>query len=150
MAIMAIETKDIIKKLKEKSQELSKGLMYEWIRFIKKEIYIKMTPDGFVDGRKKPKKAFYKIGKKYMAWKTSPGLSFDFIGEVICIKSWWETMYEYEGEAGGVIGHRPWGQFKTQDGETLNYSHQFITTIEIKNAVDKAIEDYLFEGLKDD
>jgi len=147
---MVIKTKDVIEKLKEKSQELSKRLMYEWICFIKKEIYLKMTPDGFVHGRKKPKKTFYKIGKKYMAWKTSPGLSFDFVGEVICIKSWWETMYEYEGEAGRIIGYCPWGQFKTQDEETLNYFSLFITTIEIKEAIDKAIEDYLFEGLKND
>ena len=132
-------------KLLEKSQDLGMELMKDWETFRTKEIYRFMTPDGYIKGNDNviPKEKYYKVGKKYIAWSTSPGLSFDYLGEVVCIKSGWREQHEYGGDAGPIVGYHPWGIFKTIDNREIAQFGYFISTIEIKNAVDEALEEII-------
>jgi len=139
---------DIIKRLVEKSQALSKKMAYEWATYFKRDIYIEATPDGYSPTTKRPKKDYYKIGEKYVAWKTHPTLCFDYFGEVICIESWWEEVCEYEPGT-KIIGYLPRGRFKTEAGEILGPLHNFMTTIEIKKSIDETMEDFISMDIKE-
>ena len=138
----------IIKKLIEKSQAMAKKTAWEWATYFQRDIYIEATPDGYSPTTKPPKKDYYKIGEKYIAWKTHPTLCFDYFGEVICIESWWEEVWEDEPGT-KIIGYIPRGRFKTEAGESLGPLHNFITTIEIKNLVDKILEDFISMDIKE-
>ena len=139
---------DVIKKLKEKSQAMAKKMAYEWATYFQRDIYIEATPDGYSPTTKPPKKDYYKIGEKYIAWKTHPTLCFDYFGEVICTSSYWEETYKDEPGT-PIIGYIPRGQFKTKTGETIGPVLCFITTIEIKNLVDIILEDFISMDIKE-
>lgn len=139
----------IVKRLKEKSQKMASKAAYEWATYFKRNIYIEATPDGYSPGAKTPKQAhYYEIGKTYEAWKTQPTLCFDYIGQVICTKSWWEEVYEYEPGT-KIIGYLPRGQFKTKAGEIVGPLYCFITATVIKKIVDDTMEDFISMDIKE-
>ena len=135
-------TSKIIEKLLEKSHSLGLEFAREWTGFLKEGIYRAMTPSGYKQGAKIPKKNYYKIGEKYAAWDTYPTSYFDYIGEAICIKSGWKAQHEYEGDAGPILGYYPWGQFKSADEREFYEFNYFVTTLEIKLAVEEATENF--------
>lgn len=132
------------KTLIEKRQHLEKCLINDWERFKDSTIYrlagSNFTGSLFPNYKKvRPKRNYYQIGKKYVAWSTYPIGNFDFIGEVVCIKSGWmeDRVYGY----GNILGYNPWGEFKTIDVKEIDPIHSFISTIEIKDTIDAALKE---------
>jgi len=127
------------KKALEALEQKEEKLLTEWKYFIQREIYYQMTPHGYRKKRPGKKDFFYKPNQIYVAWITYPTGNFEYLGEVICVESWWNEYVDSSG-------YQPWGRFKTKDGKEIEFIRHFITTKQIKETIEKAIKTINKEG----